>query len=46
MQVELFTAALDALAKDDDLINQVLEVTLVDASAIELDIVRYALPTE
>lgn len=46
MQVELFEIALDVLDNDDDLINQVLEITLEDAEEASLDIVRYALPTE
>ena len=46
MQLELFEAALDALAEDDELINQVLEATLDDAQASEIRIVRYALPPD
>ena len=46
MQLELFDAALDALAENDDLINQVLEATLDDAEAAEIRIVRYALPRD
>lgn len=43
MQVELFDAAMDHLAMDGDLINQVLEITLEDDS---LHILRYRLPIE
>ena len=39
-------AYLDALAENDDLINQVLEATLDDAEAAEIRIVRYALPRD
>ncbi|HJU17282.1 MAG TPA: DUF5615 family PIN-like protein [Stellaceae bacterium] len=46
MQRELFDAALDALEEDDDLVNQVVEITLADPSDTELDITRYALPPE
>ena len=46
MQRDLFEAALGALDENDDLINQVVEVTLADPSDAELDIVRYALPPE
>jgi hypothetical protein len=46
MQLELFEAALAVLDEDDDLVNQVIEITLADPSDAALDIVRYALPTE
>jgi hypothetical protein len=46
MQLELFEAALEALAENDDLINQVLEATLDNADAEEIRIVRYALPPD
>ena len=46
MQLELFEAVLEALAENDDLINQALEATLDDAEASEIGIVRYALPPE
>lgn len=46
MQIGLFEAALDVLDEDDDLINQVIEVFLADPGDTELDIVRYALPSE
>jgi len=45
LQLELFTAALDELDQDGDLVNQVLEVTLLDAND-EVDLVRYRLPGE
>jgi hypothetical protein len=44
VQLELFEQALDELAEDDDLINQVLEITL-DGDE-ELHILRYRLPPE
>jgi hypothetical protein len=43
LQVELFEMALDAIG-DSDLVNQVLEVTLEDAKAVDLTITRYDLP--
>ena len=45
LQLELFTVALDELDQDGDLVNQVLEVTLLDAND-EVDLVRYRLPGE
>ena len=44
LQLELFGQALDHLAADSDLVNQVLEVTL--ESNDELRILRYGLPPE
>ena len=44
VQLELFQRALDELAVDDDLINQVLEITL-DGDE-ELHVLRYRLPPE
>ncbi|MBI3676947.1 MAG: DUF5615 family PIN-like protein [Proteobacteria bacterium] len=46
MQCDLFTAALDDLEQDDDLVNQVLEVTLETADSEEIVTQRYALPKE
>ncbi len=46
MEIELFEVALDALAEEYDLVNQVLEVTLDNADSLDLLIVRYALPVE
>lgn len=43
MQVELFEFALEELAPDSDLVNQVLELTLDDTG---IDILRYALPAK
>lgn len=43
MQIELFEMALIEL-DDDDLVNQVLEVTLEDEETFR--VVRYALPKE
>jgi hypothetical protein len=44
VQLELFGQALEELAVDGDLINQVIEVTLEDND--ELRILRYSLPPE
>jgi hypothetical protein len=44
VQLELFEQALDELAADKDLVNQVLEITL-DGND-ELHILRYRLPSE
>ncbi|MFS2177214.1 DUF5615 family PIN-like protein [Rhizobium pisi] len=44
MQTELFEVALDELSANDDLINQVLEITMTDQDEIHL--VRYRLPQE
>lgn len=43
MQLELFEEALKELQVDDDLVNQVLEVTM---SEDEIHILRYLLPAE
>lgn len=43
IQVELFDAALDEIARDPDLVNQVLEVTF-DFEADKIILIRYALP--
>jgi hypothetical protein len=43
LQLELFAMALDELERDGDLINQVLEVTLLDADD-EVYLLRYRLP--
>jgi len=43
LQLELFEVALDDLDRDDDLVNQVLEVNLEDLHA-EIEIRRYRLP--
>lgn len=43
LQLELFGQALDELAADGDLINQVLEIALDEQN--EMHIVRYALPS-
>lgn len=45
LQLELFEVALDELDRDDDLLNQVLEVNLEDPHA-EIEIRRYRLPIE
>jgi len=44
MQIELLELALDELGRDGDLINQVLEVSIIDGDQIH--ILRYALPKE
>jgi hypothetical protein len=41
MQLELFEVALDALGKDGDLLNQVLEITLRSARDTEIALLRY-----
>lgn len=44
MQTELFEVALEELSANDDLINQVLEVTMTDQD--EIHVLRYRLPQE
>jgi hypothetical protein len=44
LQLELFAMALDELERDADLVNQVLEITLLDAND-EVDLLRYRLPS-
>jgi hypothetical protein len=44
VQLELFEQALEELAADDDLTNQVLEITLENND--ELHVLRYSLPPE
>jgi hypothetical protein len=43
LQLELFEAALDELDRDEDIVNQVLQVTLRDLED-EIDVSRYQLP--
>lgn len=48
LQLRLFSLALDELELDDNLINQVLEVTAMEGDAseeIEVEILRYRLPS-
>ena len=45
LQLELFEVALDELDRDDDLLNQVLEVSLEDPDE-EIEIRRYRLPKD
>jgi hypothetical protein len=45
LQLELFEAALDELDCDNDLVNQVLEITLPDP-ADEIEVLRYKLPAD
>jgi hypothetical protein len=42
---ELFEIALDELDRDNDLVDQVLEISLPD-SGDEIDVLRYKLPPE
>ena len=44
MQTELFEVAFEELSANDDLINQVLEVTMTDRD--EIHVLRYRLPQE
>lgn len=44
LQLELFEMALAALEEQNDLINQVLEITLGDGDDSEISILRYELP--
>jgi hypothetical protein len=44
LQRELFLDVLDELDRDDDLTNQVVEVSLNDAED-EIDLIRYRMPT-
>ncbi len=46
MQYELLSVVLDELGKIDDLINQVLEVTMSNVDSAEIVIVRYFLPDD
>jgi predicted nuclease of predicted toxin-antitoxin system len=45
LQRELFAAALDELDRDNDLVNQVLEITLTDLGE-EIEVLRYRLPAK
>jgi hypothetical protein len=45
LQLELFEVALDELDRDDDLLNQVLEVNLEDPDE-EIEVRRYRLPKD
>jgi hypothetical protein len=45
LQLELFEIALDELDRDNDLVDQVLEISLPD-SGDEIDVLRYKLPPE
>lgn len=44
LQLDLFEAAMDELARDPDLVNQVLGVSAATLSAAEFQVRRYALP--
>ena len=45
LQLEMFEVALDELDRDDDLVNQVLEISLQD-SGEEFEVLRYKMPAE
>jgi hypothetical protein len=45
LQLEMFSLALDELERDADLVNQVLEITVLDTDD-EIDILRYRLPAD
>ena len=45
LQLDLFDVALEDLARDGDLVNQVLEVTATTSTAAELQLRRYPLPS-
>jgi hypothetical protein len=44
LQLDLFEAALEELARDGDLVNHVLEVTAQSAAVAEFQLRRYPLP--
>jgi hypothetical protein len=43
LQLELFEVALDEIDRNSDLVNQVLEITLLDSDG-EIEVDRYKLP--
>ena len=45
LQLEMFEEALDELDRDDDLVNEALEISLSD-SAEEFEVLRYKMPAE
>ena len=45
LQLEMFEEALDELDRDDDLVNQVLEISLSDSSE-KFEVLRYKMPAE
>jgi len=45
LQLEMFEEALDELDRNDDLVNEVLEISLSDSSA-EFEVLRYKMPAE
>jgi hypothetical protein len=45
LQLEMLEEALDELDRDDDLVNQVLEISLSDSSE-EFEVLRYKMPAE
>ena len=45
LQLEMFEEALDELDRNDDLVNEVLEISLSDSSE-EFEVLRYKMPAE
>jgi hypothetical protein len=45
LQLEMFEEALDELDRNDDLVNEVLEISLSD-SGEEFEVLRYQMPAE
>jgi hypothetical protein len=45
LQLEMFKEALDELDRNDDLVNEVLEISLSDSSE-EFEVLRYKIPGE
>ena len=45
LQLEMFEEALDELDRNDDLVNEVLEISLSDLSE-EFEVLRYKMPAE
>jgi hypothetical protein len=45
LQLEMFEAALDELDRNEDLVNEVLEISLSDSNE-EFEVLRYKMPAE
>ena len=45
LQLEMFEEALDELDRNEDLLNEVLEISLSDSSE-EFEVLRYQMPAE
>ena len=45
LQLEMFEEVLDELDRNDDLVNEVLEISLSDSSE-EFEVLRYKMPAE